>query len=1091
MPLIAVDRFQRGGSGTGPFAVIWEDDAKVSYVTVADTAARDLIPEWKRLPYMRVHCIATATDYRLGANVTIAGQVWTEVNSGISPGTYQILSEKNQANGYVGLNSSTKIDPIYIDNIYTNSSYVVADNTARNNTTTLTGDIVVVTGSSKIFVKLNNNATPNVDADYAELLFPGVVTSVNGQVGTVSITITNLLAVGANQTAFDNAVAAAPGFTSLASQVSTNTADILDLQNDIADIQTDSTVAVKVWNISDPYVTGEYVSDLDVDGNLILYKCLTGNTGNNPESSPTFWQPVGDYTHYWRTNGDITLTAPIVVTFDSSLIFSSPFGDFAIEATAGNVSIDGANINFTGANSINLEGGDATINLGGDDVIVTVGAGGIFAYAANESSNYTDRSVTDKEYVDDRDVITLTTANTYANTHLITKDLPAVPGAGQSGQALRWNNSLDEWEYYNPAASGIGAFWALSGTSAFTGDVQIDVGANIFIFSQVFGSVNSSLNFISGDVTLASSGSGGAVTLELLRSIGVAKITSSFTGFEGLKYGGNYSADFVNRSLVDKEYVDNAVAGGGSGWTLNGSSTFTGTVTINTGANVGTINVQTGGTFVISEENGLVGFGVDPIGGIGISAYKTGGAEGISLLGTSDGTTNILNIIDDRSVTLGLQYGADYSSGFTDRSIVDKGYVVDNFWSTTGTTTLVASPVISTQVGLTSLEAIDDGDAYFGSLRIGTGGIPGMLLKYIEIASASVIKVVDDADGSGIVYDADYSGTFVARSLVDKAYVDAAAGWLLSGTTTLAGDVLVTGGTTSREIVIRSTDSGTYPSTALTLAKSGGVSALRNSASLTIYNELQIGQLQSALLATNGTDTSTITISPLTTDITTLDFNLNAGDPSVTLAIHAGSSASLTLAAPGYEIALIDSVLISTLPVFRMYSNKVQFGIVDFSFQDDAARVIVIESETNGDTTTSLKVIDNRSIKLGLEYGSDYSAGFGNRSLVDKEYVDDAIATSSAALVTISTVTTTGSVAASLKMHFVKGNTTSGAFTTTLPNANTCSGYFFIMKKTSSDTNNWTIGTAGGNIDGASTAVIAAQNTTIMLLSDGTNYSII
>jgi hypothetical protein len=43
-------------------------------------------------------------------------------------------------------------------------------------------------------------------------------------------------------------------------------------------------------------------------------------------------------------------------------------------------------------------------------------------------------------------------------------------------------------------------------------------------------------------------------------------ITVSGTGtFAGIKYDANYAANFTTRSLVDKEYVDTAVAGGGGG----------------------------------------------------------------------------------------------------------------------------------------------------------------------------------------------------------------------------------------------------------------------------------------------------------------------------------------------------------------------------------------------------------------------------------------------------------------------------------------------------------------------------------------------
>jgi hypothetical protein len=292
MPLIAIDRFQRGGSGTGPFAVVWEGDSKLSYATVADVTERDALPEWRRLPFMRVHVISTNTDYRLGVDVTIAGQSWTVVNDGVSPGTYQVTSEKNQPDGYVGLESNGKINPFYIDNIYVNGSFVVADNTARNALTTKTGDIVTVTSTSKIWVKLNNNAPVNVDADFAELSFPGSVLSVNGLTGAVTITIATLLAVPANVTSFNNQVAIAPSVTGLAGQIATNTTNIATLQSQVAGILADTSVSIPIWNNAVNYIVGNYVYKIDVDDNLILYMALSNNNNLDPESNPLTWKPI-------------------------------------------------------------------------------------------------------------------------------------------------------------------------------------------------------------------------------------------------------------------------------------------------------------------------------------------------------------------------------------------------------------------------------------------------------------------------------------------------------------------------------------------------------------------------------------------------------------------------------------------------------------------------------------------------------------------------------------------------------------------------------------------------------------------------------
>ena len=54
-------------------------------------------------------------------------------------------------------------------------------------------------------------------------------------------------------------------------------------------------------------------------------------------------------------------------------------------------------------------------------------------------------------------------------------------------------------------------------------------------------------------------------------------IESSNTGFYGIQYDVDWSANYSNRSLVDKEYVDNAVAGGGgsAGITYSGLMNYT------------------------------------------------------------------------------------------------------------------------------------------------------------------------------------------------------------------------------------------------------------------------------------------------------------------------------------------------------------------------------------------------------------------------------------------------------------------------------------------------------------------------------------
>lgn len=233
MAVTVIDSLGRGGSGISPFAITREADVQNSYMTVADLTARDAIPTWQRLPFMRVYVISTALDYRLDGNINLNN--WSTISTGI--GVYQLLSEKGVAGGYVPLEATGKINPSYIDNIYANNSYVVVDNTARNALTTLTGDIIVTTSTSKIWVKLNNNPPVNVPGDFAELLFPGNVLSVNGMTGAVSITIANLLLYGSGTADFNAQVAIAPAVTSLNAIVAGHTSDIATNASAIISVQ--------------------------------------------------------------------------------------------------------------------------------------------------------------------------------------------------------------------------------------------------------------------------------------------------------------------------------------------------------------------------------------------------------------------------------------------------------------------------------------------------------------------------------------------------------------------------------------------------------------------------------------------------------------------------------------------------------------------------------------------------------------------------------------------------------------------------------------------------------------------------------------
>jgi len=261
-----------------------------------------------------VHVIGENTDYRLGVDVTIAGQIWTIVNDNITPGVYQLLSEKGQASGYVPLEAYSKINPIYIDNIYTNNSYVVASIVERDALNTLTGDIVITTDTGQIWVKLNNDPAPTDNTDYAELQFPGSVISVNGQTGVVSITIANLLAISQNATDLNTFISTSTSVTALNGITSNHEIRITALEAAVDALEAALTgpALIPDYVSATSYVLNQAVKFQESSGRYNLYVANANiGPGNTPGTVPE-WLRLGDYYTTSELDGFLLLKADLV-----------------------------------------------------------------------------------------------------------------------------------------------------------------------------------------------------------------------------------------------------------------------------------------------------------------------------------------------------------------------------------------------------------------------------------------------------------------------------------------------------------------------------------------------------------------------------------------------------------------------------------------------------------------------------------------------------------------------------------------------------------------------------------------------------------
>ncbi len=105
----------------------------------------------------------------------------------------QLISEKNQANGYVGLGSDKKVGAEYLPGITLSAVNVENSEASQLALTASEGDLVIRTDINKTYVH-NGGAAGDI-TDWSELLFTNSVTSVNGKTGNVSLGITDISAL--------------------------------------------------------------------------------------------------------------------------------------------------------------------------------------------------------------------------------------------------------------------------------------------------------------------------------------------------------------------------------------------------------------------------------------------------------------------------------------------------------------------------------------------------------------------------------------------------------------------------------------------------------------------------------------------------------------------------------------------------------------------------------------------------------------------------------------------------------------------------------------------------------------------------------
>lgn len=308
------------------------------------------------------------------------------------------------------------------------------------------------------------------------------------------------------------------------------------------------------------------------------------------------------------------------------------------------------NIIYRDGNGAGGSTGSRSIEVSNTDIIIrdSIGSKGA-VYIADYSANYVARSLVDKAYADTRGIYGID--GTVSGNRVVT--MP-------SDRNLVVNA-------YDATASD------------FTRRALIDIDSTDVVIGG-----------FDGDGAGASSGQ---VTLGV-GPFGATMRDDGGTG--GIQYFADYSGDYTARSLVDKAYSD-------AGSLLRSDLTFNGgTRTVS--ADNGTILSFLIYNLTSSNWTTRTNFGMSST--VAFLSYATGNGAGGST-GNKEISLNSSNIlITDTVSNKGMQYAADYSANYVDRSLVDRAYARGRV--TGGEATLIArgTPgVLSLQTSVTAVVA--------------------------------------------------------------------------------------------------------------------------------------------------------------------------------------------------------------------------------------------------------------------------------------------------------------------------------------------------------------------------------------------------
>jgi hypothetical protein len=489
--------------------------------------------------------------------------------------------------------------------------------------------------------------------------------------------------------------------------------------------------------------------------------------------------------------------------------------------------------------------------------------------------------------------------------------------------------SSDSSFIYLSGNTGTGKVTGATNGLKTTGDKKVGLGGTLTGNTTIDGANINNLQFTNiNQFQVTTSGSSTSFSLDCNNILmGVRTESICMAGSGGLKYGANYSASYDDRSLVDKGYIAGLITTGNNGIVKTG------------------VNFHLGGTLT---------------GNTTISGLNTHGLS-LNCLSSFNVGFNGASIITDYGNVGGLKYAADYSNHFTERSIPDVAYVSavasglrPKEAVNVATTTSLPYPY----TGLTTIDGVmvQNGWRVLVKDEVGSPQFNG-----VWIASSGVWTRATDFDGIPVSGETT-SGTYM---------------WVLTGNTNQNTAWVLT---TPDPIYIGSTALNftlfTLTIDVLSEPNSGIDITMCSGAHYIALDDLgKCVRLNAITGGTNGItnyDGRNLCLGgTLSSDV---DINLNTG---FTLQLGTFCSGG-QLSVGNYAASPSDD------NICMLYCNPISDYMGALSICSNATTYF--QSYSTGASKQMYFDYTN-----ALQYGSDYSSSYTNRTLVDKGYVDSKI----------------------------------------------------------------------------------------------------